>query len=232
MEWRYWVYLVGILSLIVLLMFLFMHAHASSRQVHPVNIKTINNINTTNTNSNNIFAQKWRNEYLGCRPSMCLNFLPTFHGEFWNNTPASKFNNCYAYAFRNMDLNRNHKPQPGELSNVQEVPKNNYTCDRIFANVVSDHPGTMKWEVNKPCPCGYFKGFLVLSQNPPDYHFLREDSNGFWSHKLGGGAATQYDAQGQLITNPFSANLNYGQYNYSNRCFAFCTPYEKQDTQW
>src|SRR5207249_2306841 len=124
------------------------------------------------------------------------------YGEIWNKTPASKYNNCYAYAFRNLDLNRNHKPQPGELAGEAVIPKSEYTCERIFNNVIKDHPGTFVWNRDTPCPCGYFKGHLVLSPNPPDYHFLREDSNGFWSHKLGEGAATQYDATGQLITNP------------------------------
>ena len=159
-------------------------------------------------------------------------YLPTFYGDFWNNSSASKYNNCYAYAFRNLDLNRNHKPQPGELSKVDTIPKDAYTCPRVFDNVVSDHPQTFKWDLKTPCPCGFFKGFLVLSQNPPDYHFLREDSNGFWSHKLGSGTATQYDASGNLITDPSKADLRYGQYDYRNRCFAFCTPYQKSDTQW
>lgn len=222
---RYWWWMFGLLLLLLLVIIYYnVSTNTTSSHFATTNENPSNQINT--------FAQNWHDSYLSQRPANCLQYLPTFHGEFWNNTPASKFNNCYAYAFRNLDLNRKHKPQPGELSNKQEIPKSEYSCENVFANVMSDHPGTFKWDSKKPCPCGTFKGFLALSKKDPDYHFLREDSNGFWSQKLGGGSATQYDAKGNLITDPFTANLDYGQYNYLTRCFAFCTPYEKNDTQW
>lgn len=183
-----------------------------------------------NPQIHDFYTNQWKSDFLHNLAPNCLTYLPTFHGEYWNTPYASKFNNCYAYAFRNLDLNRNHKPQPGELSAQPQIAKDCFTCESVFHNVVSDHPGTVKWNSSSPCPCGSYKGYLVLSSNPSDYHFLREDSNGFWSQKLGSGAATQYDAGGSRIVNPATANLNYGDYNYKTRCFAFCTPYNSTET--
>ena len=77
------------------------------------------------------------------------------------------------------------------------------------------------------------KPISVLSSYPErDYHFLREDRNGFWSHKLGEGAATQYDAKNQLITNPEKANLNFDKYHYNEHCQTFCIPYTKDESVW
>jgi hypothetical protein len=72
---------------------------------------------------------------------------------------------------------------------------------------------------------------MVLDTNLPntDFHYLRQDATGLWSQKLGSGAATRLDASGHFITNPRTANLNYGTYNYQVRCGAFCIPTEKQD---
>lgn len=218
MEPQHWWYLAGVL-LILILLFFFGYLLSQTNYV----------IRNGNGNGN---TNSWVDNYLRVHPSDCLKYLPIFEGEYWNAAPVSQFNNCYAYAFRNLDLNRTHKPQPGELSHIPEVPKEDYSCEKIFSNVIKDHPGTFQWDPKTPCPCGYFKGFLVLSKNPPDYHFVREDSNGYWSHKLGSGAATQYDASGRLIQDPFRANLNYGQYNYNLPCFTFCIPYAKTETPW
>lgn len=227
MKSKEWLIVAGTV-LILCFLFILLYFYAFPTE----SVRSSGTLVNSNTNNQNSFAQEWQKRYLSVRSPDCLKYLPTFHGEFWNNTPASKFNNCYAYVFRNMDLNRREKPQPGQMANLPEVPKQSYTCERLFQNVVSDHPGTIKWNSSIPCPCGSFKGHLVLSHNPPDYHFLREDSNGFWSQKLGAGAATQYDAAGNLITDPTQANLHYGDYNYSNPCFSFCIPYAKGESLW
>lgn len=41
----------------------------------------------------------------------------------------------------------------------------------------------------------------------PDFHFLRKDANGLWSHKAGEAPATNRDAQGALIRDPQAAAL-------------------------
>lgn len=195
-------------------------------------------ITQTKDSLNNIiqeYQQKWLSNYLDHNSSTCLDLLPSFHAETWNGAPDRKlYNNCYAYAFRNLDLNRDHKPQPGDLAHVPNVPSHQYTCENVLANTKADHPQIFSWPLEKPCPCGTYKGYLVLDTTGPktDYHYLREDRSGLWSQKLGSGEATQLDASGNLITNPQTANLNYGLYNYTTRCGAFCIPTDLNEVDW
>ena len=51
-----------------------------------------------------------------------------------------------------------------------------------------------------------------------DYHFYVQNSDGYWSHKPGTSSCTRYDASGNLITDPQSANRNYSYANYSTFC--------------
>ena len=55
---------------------------------------------------------------------------------------------------------------------------------------------------------GYYLIALVTAPNV-DYHWLRQDANGLWSHKPGDKAATNRDAVGRLITDPRDCNLTY-----------------------
>jgi hypothetical protein len=181
------------------------------------------------------FAEKWVADYKATMGEQCHRYLPSFHPENWNASKAeSQYNNCYAYAFRNMELNRQSKPQPGNLANVPEVPPHEYTCNRVFQNTRADHPGIFAWDDKTPCPCGHFKAMMVLDTGGPktDFHYLRQDSNGLWSQKLGSGPATRLDASNKFITDPRRANLDYGVYNYNTRCSAFCIPAELGDVDW
>ncbi len=56
--------------------------------------------------------------------------------------------------------------------------------------------------------------FIVMNSRGDyeDYHWLRQDSNGKWSHKRGLDPVTNTDASGNLINNPQVANMNYDGY--------------------
>lgn len=181
------------------------------------------------------YSENWVAKYKATMGEACYRYLPSFHPENWNASRAEiQYNNCYAYAFRNMELNRQSKPQPGNLAHIAEVPPHEYTCARVFGNTQADHPGIFPWDDETPCPCGHYKALMVLDTTGPrtDFHYLRQDANGLWSQKLGSGAATRLDASNRFITNPRKANLNYGAYNYSTRCSSFCIPVEKNDVDW
>ena len=64
-----------------------------------------------------------------------------------------------------------------------------------------------------------------------DYHFLRQDSDGWWSHKDGGNKVKRFDADGLPIWNPETASRDYrpnGSYlNYSDFCGFYCVPRNK-----
>ena len=41
----------------------------------------------------------------------------------WNDPDIVKYNNCYAYAFRDYSKNRKKKPQPGYKSEFKQITK-------------------------------------------------------------------------------------------------------------
>lgn len=48
------------------------------------------------------------------------------------------------------------------------------------------------------------------------FHFYRQDSNDYWSHKRGLTAISQLDSTGYAISNPMTCGRNYGvDFNYS-----------------
>jgi hypothetical protein len=169
------------------------------------------NINTINNNCNN------------------LNFLPNIWNQLKNN--IKKYNNCYAYAMRNLLYNRKSKPQPGDnCTNKLNLKVNkNYSCNNIIHNIKCDYPYDIL-ELNNnndKCPCNYYKVALFIDNSNPnkDYHFYRQD-NKYWSHKPGNTTVTNLDASNQIINNPYTADRNYknskNKNNYTIPCKSFC----------
>jgi hypothetical protein len=74
---------------------------------------------------------------------------------------------------------------------------------------------------NTPCPSGRFKNALVVADNV-DFHWYRLDANVKWSHKPGGGQATNKDARDREITDLDTADRRYGYADYSRLCGYFC----------
>jgi hypothetical protein len=67
---------------------------------------------------------------------------------------------------------------------------------------------------------------LYLNKDDVDFHFYRQNRNGYWSHKPGSNLVTDRDASNRLITNPDKANRNYGALNYSKKCKKLCVPFK------
>ena len=67
-------------------------------------------------------------------------------------------------------------------------------------------------------PCNHYKIALVIddSGEEQDYHFYREDEDGYWSHKPGKSDVRRHDASGKLIRDPEKADRNYDQQNDDN----------------
>lgn len=98
----------------------------------------------------------------------------------------------------------------------------------MFARIVGDNPENMETDFTSKCPDNYSKIALIIDQSD-DYHFLRQDSNRFWSHKPGGNKVINVDAYGHAIWDPKLANYNYkaasGEtLNYDIFCSYFCVP--------
>lgn len=136
-------------------------------------------------------------------------------------TKNAKYNNCYAYAINKYDPNAIQKRNPG---NVRQP----YGCKDVMAGVLKDNPEIRfhSGGYYANCPKGYYKGFLAVDRNPKanDFHFWREEPDGYWTHKLGSNLPSNVDSSGQRIPNPENSNRDFGAHVYSDSCGYFCVP--------
>jgi hypothetical protein len=151
-------------------------------------------------------------------------YEPKYEPTRWNNNSKIRENhNCYSYAFNDIHSKRTGKAQPGYYANYPPINSSEYNCDAIYRRIKKDNPSIYKTSFTKKCGKGYYKSFFALSlDRDTDYHFYRQDKNGFWSHKPGRTNATNIDASKNIIINPKSANRDYGHLNYSTPCTYFC----------
>jgi len=166
-------------------------------------------------------------------------FKPIFKPKKWNyNEKIKRKNNCYSYAIRQFNNTKKEKIHPGYLSGVKKVPKIKgiYTCNNFIKKLKKDHSNLISSSYSNNCPCNYYKFALFLDNNKKvekkyDYHFYREDNNGYWSHKPGKTKAINIDASNKKIINPSKADRNYykkyKKNNYTKECGYFCIPYKE-----
>ena len=79
------------------------------------------------------------------------------------------------------------------------------------------------------CPAGTYKVAFVIDPNYPDYHWYRQDSNGFWSHKQGTTEVLNVDGNNLPIIDPETANRENEEYNLHYTIFVgfyYVTPLE------
>lgn len=150
---------------------------------------------------------------------------PQYDPARWNNNERIKYNhNCYSYVLNKIAASRKGKPQPGYYSGFSALADKDYRCQEFYKRLKRDVPSLYKTDFDIPCRKGFYKGFIALDPKPSDqdYHFYRQDSNGYWSHKPGRNEAVDTDADGVKIKNPVLANRKYKYFNYSEPCFFFC----------
>ena len=159
---------------------------------------------------------------------------PDYHPEKWNKDFIDRINhNCYAYVLDDFIKDRPKRPQPGHRDKgLQTFRKQDYTREEMTRRAIYDNPSIYCTDPNKACQKGYYKGVLVIDRYN-NYHWLRQDSNGFWSHKPGQLPVTNKDADGNLIIDPSTANLIYDkerkEHNliYTDIGPYFCIPSKK-----
>ena len=97
----------------------------------------------------------------------------------------------------------------------------------MVARILGDNPNVEMTSFEEKCPTGTSKIALVVDASD-DYHFFRQDSNGYWSHKPGARRVTNVDAAGSKIWDPRLAHLDYtsneGSLNYDLFCSYMCVP--------
>ena len=151
---------------------------------------------------------------------------PKYEPHKWNDNPNIKdTHNCYSYALNQIVSNRKGKPQPGYFAHFNHISNNEYKdCKHFFKRLKKDSPSMYLSTFDQKCKEGFSKAFIVLANENynTDYHFYRQDSNGYWSHKPGRTNVVNTDADNKLIINPEKANRDYKSHNYSKPCFYFC----------
>jgi hypothetical protein len=182
-----------------------------------------------NNSSNNIPTQH-------SKPlSPLTGYEPTYEPETWNDNPnIKKSHNCYSYMLNNQSGCLENlceignckyiNPQPGHYSGITTfVDTKKTTCDKLEMRMMSDNPYIENSDLKTKCKDGFYKTGLAIDPKK-QYHFYRQDSNGYWSHKDGGRPATNIDASNQLILDPAQSNRNYTKYNYTDWCGYYCVP--------
>lgn len=141
----------------------------------------------------------------------------------WNMPPMLLTHNCYDYAFDNYNMFQKASSQPGYLPHSKPNESGNrMTCAGVNERLNSDHGDNISVASRDiPCEQGTYKIALIADPDD-DYHFLRQNRDGTWSHKPGNTPVTNKDFSGRIITDPEKANFTSGDYNYSDFCNYFC----------
>lgn len=127
------------------------------------------------------------------------------------------------------------KPQPGDYyyymsgDETFKPSMRKYTCDDMINKIMRDNPSLIETTPTDRCATGYYKGAIVVHPNKT-FHFYRQDSDGYWSHKPGTLPVSKVDADSAKIVFPHYANRTYekgnknNEINYTNFCGYFCIP--------
>jgi hypothetical protein len=146
---------------------------------------------------------------------------PDYEPELYNNDkPTQHSHNCYAYALDVRDGERIERcrkqnscgfPQPGRKTSHPEFSElMGKLCSDVVARTMADLPGAYVLPYSARPRKGFRKiGVVVDPLN--DFHYYRQDSNGWWSHKPGGRQVTNHDAVGAKIWAPHLCSRFYPQ---------------------
>lgn len=119
---------------------------------------------------------------------------PKFFPGKWHRESYQRFNNCYAYAVDDYRTTR-HFPQPGEACGR---PPKKISKQEVARAAIRDGLLWTKEPVQKK-GC-YLVALLVSEGN--DYHWIRQDMDGGWSHKSGDDRVSRLDFDDQPIDFP------------------------------
>jgi uncharacterized protein RhaS with RHS repeats len=112
--------------------------------------------------------------------------------------------NCYQYACNNTGK---YSDIPGAKNN-QRCPTP-YNCDGIKKAAMSD--GLTEVPSDGKCPEGTHKISYSVGQHggSSDFHLMRQDDDGTWSHKFRYGSPSKVDGGGNAIKDPGGANQSF-----------------------
>uniref|UniRef100_A0A6C0IWX3 Uncharacterized protein n=1 Tax=viral metagenome TaxID=1070528 RepID=A0A6C0IWX3_9ZZZZ len=143
-----------------------------------------------------------------------------YDGESWNKMGNVQKLNCYDYAWGNANPHQLEFSQP-----IPRPPNELYTCNNVEKGMMKQHPDAEIIEFEQSCPSGKRKVALVVDDvAPSDYHWYRQDNDGFWSHKQGYMNPTNLDASGDVIKDPRKSDRKFEHFNYTKMCNFYCIP--------
>jgi hypothetical protein len=172
------------------------------------------------------------------RKSPLTGWEPKYEPDRWNKkNEIRETHNCFSYAMNVHDpkqieaclksKNCNvpyHQPgsaagQPGFKSDRLK------TCSEMIVRILGDNPSIKMATFTDKCPAQTSKIAIVVDPDE-DYHFYRQDSSGYWSHKPGGMKVTNKDQSGLPIYDPRLANRRdkEGRLDYNVFCSYLCVP--------
>lgn len=160
--------------------------------------------------------------------------------EAWNkNKHLKESHNCFSYAMNAVDSDLIKRcgetegcnvgfPQPGYASGYGHFPeKYQKGCTNMVSRLWGDNPDVKPIQFHQKCPSGTSKIALIVDPKR-DYHFVRQDSDGTWSHKPGAMEVTTLDASGRPIIRPDRALFVYKNHKdplqYTKFCGYHCVP--------
>jgi hypothetical protein len=141
-------------------------------------------------------------------------------------------NNCYSYALGYTSIPKSctvykcdkSYPQPGRASGYPKWHAvNGKRCPDVIARTMGDISGVTLSSFTQKCPANTRK-VAVVTDPVRDYHWYRQDTNGYWSHKPGGSDVSRLDATQRPIYDPALASRKYPKLNYKNFCSYLCIP--------
>ena len=165
-------------------------------------------------------------------------YEPRYDPKLWNNKKELReTHNCFAYAMNIIDPKQIMNclssedcgfHQPGAASGREgfssSMPK---TCPDMLTRILGDNPSIKRTTFLEKCPARTSKIALVVDEDE-DYHFLRQDADGWWSQKGGAKPVVKVDASNRPIWNPELADHNWtnasGKLDYDRFCGYMCIP--------
>ena len=167
-------------------------------------------------------------------------FEPVLNMDGWNTkNPLRESHNCFAYAMNAIDPKLIQKcaddpecnvgfHQPGYAAGFKKFSdQNEKGCGDMVSRLWGDNPKVVASSFTEKCPYRTSKIALIVDPKR-DYHFLRQDPDGYWSHKPGAMDVTRADASGRPIIRPDRAMFMYTHHKepllYTKFCGYFCVP--------
>ena len=192
-----------------------------SKKPYIIEIKKIKN------NNNNLLLNK-NNQNKNKLSNIKKEFSPLsgseleYNPDLWNKkNNIRKSHNCYSYALGNIVNGLQSKAQPGYASGYRYLNNNNFNCKSFKERLKKDSPSSYLEKFDNACLPGFYKIFLALDPGN-DYHWWRQDSDKYWSHKPGESNVTNLDASSQKIKNPLKSDRKFKHRDYYKPCFFAC----------